>query len=304
MYQWFAKSLLDILQKPKCQFAELEEKLVAQGLDVLALTGFCCGICYNALMTSESTEEASVFYNSIADAYDSMFTFDSRLKSAQEFVAALGQRVKAAVAVDVGCGTGAYSLALAMAGIRTIAADVSEAMLAKAHANASELGVQIECKLAGLEELADAIPCPVDMIVCMGNTLPHLLTPESLASALDACRAILNPGGHLVLQLLNYERVLARRERVIGVSRDGAREFVRFYDFIDPLIQFNLIELDWSTSEPQSRLSGTTLFPYTSEQLRSALADHGFGEIELFGGLDFGPYDSESSETLLVLCIT
>ncbi len=258
-------------------------------------------ICYNVLMTSEHPEEASAFYDSIADSYDSMFSFDSRLVAARQFVGALGERVKAAAAVDVGCGTGAYSLALAAAGIRTIAADVSQTMLDKAHANASRLGISIECRLAGLEELTEAITCPVDLIVCMGNTLPHLLTPESLASALDGCHGILNSGGHLVLQLLNYERILARRERVVGVSRNADREFVRFYDFIDPLIQFNLLELDWGKPVLTTSLSGTMLFPYKAAQLRSALAARGFGEVELFGGLGFKTYDSESSETLLIL---
>ena len=141
----------------------------------------------------------------------------------------------------------------------------------------------------------------------MGNSLPHLLETDDLKQALQNFFATLKSGGTLILHLLNYCRILQRRERIIGVTRDTeGREFIRFYDFSEKSkIVFNLLTIDWrgnsSGQNPATSLRGVELYPYTEEELKSALAATGFSGIQSYGDLNFSPFEADSSGTLLLL---
>lgn len=84
-------------------------------------------------------------------------------------------------------------------------------------------------------------------MLCLGNSLPHLLTPAAVADALADFAAVLSPGGLLVMQNRNFDQVWAARERFIGpqAHRDGEEEwlFVRFYDFHEETLTFNMVRL-------------------------------------------------------------
>ena len=231
-------------------------------------------------MENGREQNAEDFYDAIAEDYDGMFAFESRLGRAQRFLDELLARLDAATAMDVGCGTGAYALAGARAGLKTTGTDISGAMLTQARDNAARLGIDVNWQQADMLELlrifpaATPAPTNFDLILCMGNTLPHLL---------------------------NYEKILAGQERIVGISQAGQREYIRFYDFIDPLVRFNLLEIDHRQNPPTHLLHETTLRPHTAEQLREILTSLDFKKIETFDGLNFSPYNSAKSDTLLIM---
>ena len=78
-------------------------------------------------------------------------------------------------------------------------------------------------------------------VLVLGNSLPHVLDGQDLAASLRGLAGVMEPQAILVLQLLNYERILADRERIVGVNRDQDTYFVRFYDFLEDLVQFNVL---------------------------------------------------------------
>ncbi len=258
-------------------------------------------------MENGREQNAEDFYDAIAEDYDGMFAFESRLGRAQRFLDELLARLDAATAMDVGCGTGAYALAGARAGLKTTGTDISGAMLTQARDNAARLGVNVNWQQADMLELLRIFPAATpastnfDLILCMGNTLPHLLSLDSLAQTLAGFSQLLNSPGHLVLHLLNYEKILAGQERIVGISQAGQREYIRFYDFIDPLVRFNLLEIDHRQNPPTHLLHETTLRPHTAEQLREILTSLDFKKIETFDGLNFSPYNSAKSDTLLIM---
>ena len=258
-------------------------------------------------MENGREQNAEDFYDAIAEKYDGMFAFESRLGRAQRFLGKLLTQVETASALDVGCGTGAYALAGARAGLETTGTDISEAMLTQARNNAARLGIDVNWRQADMLELprifSGATPASTnfDLILCMGNTLPHLLSLDSLAQTLAGFSKLLNSPGHLVLHLLNYEKILAGQERIVGISQGGQSEYIRFYDFIDPLVRFNLLEIDHSQKPPTHLLHETTLRPHTAEQLQDILTSQDFKKIETFDGLNFSPYNSANSDTLLII---
>lgn len=247
------------------------------------------------------TVSPAAFYDPLADNYDTMTGFEGRARVAAGFVRRLLAQYSCRSALDVACGTGVFAMALAQAGVRTTGADLSRAMLRQARRRASAMHLPIRWAQAPMQQPGEKLTGRFDLILCMGNSLPHLLTAAELDAAFLSFRRLLAPGGHLVLHLLNYSRVLKRQERVVEINRQGNAEFVRFYDFPGGNIRFNLLHITWDASGPVHRLSSVELHPYVKTELRAVLAAHGFKRIQTWGGLDFRPFAGARSDVLLLI---
>src|ERR1700722_6767601 len=85
-----------------------------------------------------------------------------RLRYIEQAVALSGARV-----LDVGCGGGILSEALANRGARGLGIDLSQAVLDVAELHALEAKLQIEYRVVAAEELAAAQPAQFDLVTCM-----------------------------------------------------------------------------------------------------------------------------------------
>lgn len=238
------------------------------------------------------------FYDDIAAEYDQIVEQSSREASAREMAAWLVRTHGVKSALEVACGTGLYARALAELGVNVVASDMSQAMLDQA-VTLSKKSPPIRWLCATMQDTPRLSPGPFDAVLCMGNSLPHLLTDDSLAATLAGFFAVLSPGGLLAVQLLNCDRVLARGERIVGVTRVSEREFIRFYDFLPGLVAFNILELHWRGDQCSHRLHQTTLRPWRAEELRTAILAAGFSKVDLLSGQDRSPFDPQTSPTLL-----
>ena len=211
--------------------------------------------------------------------------------------------------MDAACGTGMHAIALAKRGYEVVGADVSQGMIDRARANAAESGVEARFERAGFGELAQAC-APTgryDALLCLGNSLPHALTAESLREATADFSACLRPGGLLLIQNRNFNAVLAAQDRWMEPQshRDGDTEwlFVRFYDFAaSGLLTFNMLRFQRERNGGWAqRVTSTNLWPQTREQLLEALYGAGFEAIACFGDLQGAPFDPDSSPNLVIL---
>src|SRR5258707_5594765 len=80
--------------------------------------------------------------------------------------------------LDVGCGGGILSEAMARAGARVLGIDLSQAVLDVAELHALEGKVAVEYRAIAAEELAQARPRAFDLVTCM-EMLEHLPDPGS-----------------------------------------------------------------------------------------------------------------------------
>jgi glycine/sarcosine N-methyltransferase len=213
--------------------------------------------------------------------------------------------------LDAACGTGQHAIALAQRGFRAAGADLSAGMVERASANAASAGVSVPFVKAGFGEMAGVLKAsqllPFDALLCLGNSLPHVLTPLELGTALADFAFCLRPGGRLILQSRNFDAVLAQRDRWMPPQshREGDREwlFLRFYDF-EPggLIAFNILTLfREGQSAWQQRITTTHLWPQRQPDLTAALNAAGFHDLLLFGGLNGSPFDPASSGNLVIV---
>ena len=247
--------------------------------------------------------EAAEFYRGLAASYDGMTRFAERLPGERALLAEWRARHGFNRPLDAACGTGLHAIALAQLGLEVTGADLSPEMLAGARAHAAAEGVKIAWVEAAMEQLTGHVQGPFDALFCLGNSLPHLLDEEALATALAGFHQLLVPGGLLLLQLVNYEAVLAGQRRILALNRDGEREFIRFYDFGEPLLGFNILEIDWSQQPPRHRLQTTPLRPWRRAEVERAVETAGFGGIDIFGDLRRGEYATAKSPNLVVTAI-
>jgi len=184
-------------------------------------------------------------------------------------------------------------------------------MIEKARQNAENAGVKVLFKVCAFGDLAaqftNEVDFPFDLILCLGNSLPHLVSLESIHSALADISACLNVGGFLILQNLNFDAVLRGRTRWMAPqsARKDNQEwiFLRFYDFdLDGLITFNIIRLNRRKEETWSQqISTTRLFPLRQAELLELLNDTGFVDIRNFGFMGKEEFKLELSENLVLV---
>jgi glycine/sarcosine N-methyltransferase len=242
------------------------------------------------------------FYEDIADIYDDMTRFDERLDKETAILKNWQYRYGFQTVLDVACGTGLHVLALARLGVHVSGADISDAMLVKARKHAVESGENIRWIQAPMQQIASQLPdTQYDAVFCLGNSLPHLLDSADLETAFENFATLLAPGGILVLQLLNYARVLAEKERIVGIRQQQNTMFIRFYDFHPPTLTFNLLTFNVQEAHCPHRLHSTTLYPYQQEELDTYLARQALSPIGYYGNMQFQPFDSQASPDLIIV---
>ncbi|MBD3305431.1 methyltransferase domain-containing protein [candidate division KSB3 bacterium] len=230
-----------------------------------------------------------------------MTRFQMRMPRETEMLKGWIARYHFCSVVDIACGTGLHAIILAQLGIQTVAADISEAMLQNARAHAEHFGVQIPWIQTSMEHARQHIEGTYDAVFCLGNSLPHLLNQEALEAAVQNFARLLQPGGLAVIQILNYQRILADQQRIIGIHRQDDTEFIRFYDFLPDGIGFNLLTIQWEQGKPSHTLSTTLLYPYQQHEVVQALSTGGFRNFEYYGDMNFQPFDPQTSSNLVIV---
>nr|MBC7245076.1 class I SAM-dependent methyltransferase [Chloroflexota bacterium] len=245
-------------------------------------------------------------YDDLSTDYDRFVNWTVRLAMEMPFIEQELRRVEAHRVLDVACGTGMHGIALSQRGYDVVGADVSPRMIAQAQANAAAADVAARFVVAGFGELRTKVGSGFDALLCLGNSLPHLLTAGALETTLVDFASCLRFGGLLLIQNRNFDRVLARRERwqEPQAHREGEQEwlFLRFYDFEpDGTLTFNLVTLRRKgAGKWEQRLAATRLWPQRRDELVAALQSTGFSKITCWGDMQGHPFDPESSSNLVI----
>jgi 2-polyprenyl-6-hydroxyphenyl methylase/3-demethylubiquinone-9 3-methyltransferase len=140
--------------------------------------------------------------------------------------------LRGARVLDVGCGGGLLSEALAREGAEVTAIDLAPDLLKIARLHGLESGVRVDYRQQSVEALATETPGSFDAITCM-EMLEHVPNP---ASVLQACATLLKPGGRLFLSTLNrtpaaFALAIVGAEYVARLLPKGTHSY---QDFIKP----------------------------------------------------------------------
>lgn len=156
----------------------------------------------------------------------------ARLGYVRERMLTSGTPLRGARVLDVGCGGGLLSEALAREGADVTAIDLAPDLIKIAKLHRLESGVQVDYRLSAVETLAAEAPGDFDAVTCM-EMLEHVPDP---ASVVAACAGLLKPGGRLFLSTLNrtpaaFALAIVGAEYVARLLPKGTHQY---RDFIKP----------------------------------------------------------------------
>jgi len=137
--------------------------------------------------------------------------------------------LKAAQVLDVGCGGGILSEAMARAGARVLGVDLSRPVLDVAELHALEGKVSVEYRAVSAEDLAQERPASFDLVTCM-EMLEHVPDP---AATVQALASLARPGGDVIVSTLNrnplaFAVAIIGAEYVARVLPRGTHEYLKF----------------------------------------------------------------------------
>ena len=138
-------------------------------------------------------------------------------------------RLRDASVLDVGCGAGLLSEAMAREGARVTALDLAPELIDVARLHLLESGLQVDYQLVAVEDLAAQAPGSYEAITCM-EMLEHVPDPGSV---LRACATLLKPGGKLFISTLNrtplaFVVAIVGAEYLAGLLPKGTHDYKSF----------------------------------------------------------------------------
>jgi 2-polyprenyl-6-hydroxyphenyl methylase/3-demethylubiquinone-9 3-methyltransferase len=131
--------------------------------------------------------------------------------------------------LDVGCGGGILSEAMARHGAQVLGIDLSQAVLDVAELHALESKLQIQYRAVAAEELAAAQPAEFDLVTCM-EMLEHVPDPAAILAALAK---LARPGADVIISTLNrkplaFAVAILGAEYIARVLPRGTHEYLKF----------------------------------------------------------------------------
>ncbi|MCW9065319.1 MAG: class I SAM-dependent methyltransferase [Ignavibacteriaceae bacterium] len=242
----------------------------------------------------------SVFFDELASEYDQMITFEKAVENKKKlFKNFIQPGMK--YAADLGCGSGVDSIALALNRLKVTAFDPSNEMLKEVQKNTDKFNVKVDFHNFAADSIPDSFNEKFDLVVSLGNTFANI-PRENFDSSLNKCFDILKPDGQLIIQVLNYEKILIEKKRIVNITEGVNKYFIRFYDFADNEIIFNI--LVFNKEQPaEQKLISTKLFPHTQNEFNNALKKLEFNKVEYFTDLEFTIFNKELSKDLIIRTI-
>lgn len=286
------------------------------------------------------------FYEQIAPYYDQIFPAG---REQLEFIKDTAGRPPKRL-LDVACGAGLYSVALAHEGYEVWATDLDAEMVRQTNARAAAGGVLVKAGILDMLELdkleADMFETEktgpdmfnlgkpdsgkygsdghesdkgepsksprsgkpgedkFDCVFCIGNSIVHLGSRDSILSAVLQMKGRLKASGSVVLQIINFNRVISKGITALPsiINPETGLEFHRNYSFDAKtgLIGFDTVLKVRQSGVPERYSNSIKLFPLICSELRAMLERAGFGGIEFFGGFRMEQYVEEESFLLVV----
>ena len=165
-----------------------------------------------------------------------------RLDWIQGLVSLQGQRV-----LDVGCGGGILSDAMARAGAQVTGIDLAAKALKVAQLHALEAQTpHVAYREISAEAMAAEQPASFDVVTCM-EMLEHVPDP---ASVVRACSTLVKPGGWVFFSTLNrnlksFMLAIVGAEYVLNMLPRGTHEYAKFIQPSELAGHCRAVGLEW-----------------------------------------------------------
>ena len=168
-----------------------------------------------------------------------------RLAWIQERVSLQGLKV-----LDVGCGGGILSDAMARAGANVLGIDLADKALKVAQLHALETQTPgVQYRSISAEDLAAEQAAQFDVVTCM-EMLEHVPDPASVVSA---CATLVKPGGWVFFSTLNrnpksFLFAIVGAEYILNMLPRGTHEYAKFIQPSELATHCRAVDLAWQST--------------------------------------------------------
>lgn len=212
--------------------------------------------------------------------------------------------------LDLGSGTGEHARFLAAKGFDVTGIDSSPAMLEKSRAGDD---IHVRFLSGDMRDLDSVVDVQFGAAICVGNVLPHLSAEDDLSRLAAGLRRVLLPGAPFLLQMINYDRIEAKKERALPITflpdpddKDATIIFLRTMDLQpDGRVIFMPTTLrQRSDRELPIELLSTRrveIRGWRRAAIESAFRNAGFDSIEVFGSYQKALFEPVESRDLILI---
>ena len=195
----------------------------------------------------------------------------------------------------MGAGTGNLAIALADNGIEVTASEPDGTMAESIRSKVDMKDLTLSVHTKAMEQIEE-FQSNFDGVICIGNTLPHLPDEKSIEDFLSQCQKKLNKDGRLILQTVNYDKVLSTDDFSFPVIKKDDFSFKRRYEKVNDHIYFTSI----LTVNEESTENTIPLYPITSQRLISLLTKAGFQSVQVYGNFKAEDFNRDSPALIVV----
>jgi SAM-dependent methyltransferase len=231
------------------------------------------------------------------ELYPFLFTPERLAAGAEDVEKVLAlARPRGRRALDLACGPGRCSIALARAGFTVTGVDRTKMLLERARARARRAGLRIEWVRADMRDFVRE--ATFDLALSMYHSFGYFDDKDEDMVVLRNVLASLKPGGVFVMELAGKEFLAGGFQPVtMDELPDGSRLVQRHEIFDD----WTRIRNEWIVLRKghcRSFAFHHTL--YSGQELKDRLLAAGFENVRLYGSLDGDPYGLDSTRLVAV----
>jgi SAM-dependent methyltransferase len=199
-------------------------------------------------------------------------------------------------ALDLCCGPGRCSIALAQRGYSVTGVDTTKYLLDKARAKARTAKVKIKWVQKDMRDFIrkDSF----DLVLSMFTSFGYFDDKQEDIQVLDNILASLKPGGFFLIDVMGKERLANILQPTISEVLPDGTKLIQRHEIFD---NWSRIRNEWILIRKGKAKSFTFHHTiYSGQELKDRMQQVGFSDVTLYGNLDGDEYGTEAQRLIAV----
>lgn len=233
-------------------------------------------------------------YKFLAKDYDALNPKEEIFKQ-KDFFKKLIDQYSVRSCLDCACGTGWHLFMLSELGLECNGSDLSPEMLSIAKVNTS--GKNISLKRGDYRYLAKLWSKKFDMIICMSNSIRHMLDYNDVIEALDSMYRQLNDDGILIIDNGLADTLIDDKPKVFPgrIHSDQAFYFILEYPNNKEIV-FNILHIKKTKDSFDHGFESMILNSMKSSQFEKCFSKTRFSKVNYFGDFQFSSFRTDGRQ--------
>ena len=185
--------------------------------------------------------------------------------------------INSKVAIDLGAGNGIQTIALAESGFNVIAIDFNNQLITELKSRIGSHTIEVfNDDIKSFRKYSQPQP---ELIVCCGDTLPHLDSFTEVKKLIQDSFDILSSNGRLILTFRDYSTDLEDTDRFIPVKSDSLRILTCFIEYFPDKLRVTDLLYEFLNDKWIQKVSSYFKTRISSELVVGFLKNSGFDII-------------------------